>query len=101
MRSGILDRNNKQICDGDIVIYRKRHCQCEFCSEYSFTRLKVKFEYGSFYLLPLNKDTIYDIECSTHELLTLAAIVMRTDDHGDGYNYYLPERKSGALEVVE
>ena len=99
MKSGILDINNIEICDGNLVEYTRYICACR--SQKETTLKKIKFEFGGFYLLNPGISTIYDIESSTSDAITLSTIAMHIDDHGDGYNYYLPKHKLTCLKVIK
>lgn len=99
MKSGLLDKNNVEICDGDLIIYTRKRCTCSESTKTQEYTCKVKFEYGAFYLLFTGDDSIYDKEVSTQLGITLGDLAMRTDDHGDGYSYYLPSKKLSCIEV--
>lgn len=101
MKSGILDKNDIEICDGDKVVYSKKYCTCSEATKFIDYACKIKFEYGGFYLLWAEQETVYDSECSSSLGLTLSELAMRTNDHGDGYNYYLPVKKLGCIEVIK
>ncbi len=101
MKSGLLDKNGVEICDGDTITYTMKYCKCsEATKTYDYT-LKVKFEYGAFYLLHLKDETIFEKEVSTQIGLTLGDLAMRTNDHGDGYLYYLPTNQLTCIEVIK
>lgn len=101
MKSGILDKNDVEICDGDKVVYSKKYCTCSESTKFIDHPSRIKFEYGGFYLLGEDQETIYDVECSSSLCVTLSELAMRTDDHGDGYNYYLPTNKLNCIKVVK
>lgn len=100
MKSGLLDKNGVEICDGNSVVYTRKYCNCSESTKFIDYACKVKFEYGGFYLLFESQNTIYDSEVSSHIGITLSELAMRTNDHGDGYNYYLPTNKLDCIEII-
>lgn len=99
MKSGLFDIDNVEICDGDIVTVNIKDCSCGH--KIRVEKLKVKFEYGAFYLLRKDNESIYDKEMSTLEELTLGQLAMHYGDHGDGYSYYLPNTKLNNVRIVK
>lgn len=101
MKSGLLDKNDVEICDGDKVVYTKKYCNCSEAKKFIDYACKIKFEYGGFYVLWAEQDTIYDKEVSTQIGKTLSELAMFQDDHGDGYWYNLPRKKLMCIEVIK
>ncbi len=91
MKSGVLDKNNVEICDGDTVLYTAGN---RYTKEISATYFKVKFEYGGFYLLDLDQETIIGAQQSTVSNLSLSQIAL----YGD---LCAPTKKLGCMEIVK
>ncbi len=101
MKSGLLDKNGIEICDGDLVNYTEKYCTCRDCTNIRSYVCKVKFEYGGFYLLSEKQETIYYSEVSISLGKSLSQLAMREDDHRDGYYYYLPMSKLDCIEIIK
>lgn len=96
--SWVKDKNGNYIHDRNVVKMTMGSCEC--LDKKKEEIFYVKYEFGAFYLLPKNEDTIYDKEVSTVRAITLGDLCYRRDDKGCGYEYHLPRNRLDFIEII-